>query len=617
MSRFAGIHQKIIIFAFVFCAAAALLPPGIRAHNHLAHIRHWSSPTSTRIVFDLKHQAAYESFTLSSPERLVVDLTGFDGHVPRESINIGDGIIRTIRASKNRSGVVRIVVDLEKKAQHTIFPLKAFGSKPPRLVIDITRPDLEKAARTKRQRTRALKSKGSYIVVVDPGHGGEDPGAVIRGRTREKDIVFAVSRKLAQQLNRTKNIKAYLTRKGDYFISLRKRIDIAQQYGADLFISIHADSSFSKKVRGSSVYCLSFKGATSNTARMLARKENASDYIGGVPLDKKNNDLSAIIFDLVQTHSLNASLQCAGVVLKQLSKINRLHAKKPHQANFVVLRAPDIPSILIELDFLSNPYMERRLKNSHFQSTLARYIAEAVEQYCESDKAPPPVQLIRAGTGRQHIVKKGDTLSELALKHGVSVSDLRRANGLTRSDVLKIGTTLHIPGAGTQRIAAVRPSSHRVRRGDTLSELALKYDTTVSALRRANGLTRSDVLKIGTTLRIPGAGTQRIAAVRPSSHRVRRGDTLSELALKYDTTVSALRRANGLTRSDVLKIGTTLRIPGAGVQHTAATHYHRVRRGETLSDIALRYGKNVSTLRRMNGMDRSDLLLAGTKLKIR
>ena len=444
MYRFSRLSKT---FRFlIICILSGLFTPVCvcQAANHLSEIRHWSSPTGTRIVLDLQSAAQYNAFSLQNPDRIVVDLKNVDRRVPQKAISVRDGIVRRIRASGKGRSAVRIVIDLEKKSNHTIFPLKKIGAKPPRLVIDVLRPDLEKADRIRREKTRKQKQKGYYIVVVDPGHGGEDPGAVSRNGTKEKDIVFAVARKTVRQLNRSRGIKAYLTRKGDYFIPLQKRIEIAKQYGADFFISIHADSSFSKKVRGSSVYCLSFKGATSNTARLAAKKENASDCIGGVALDQRNNDLHTIIFDLVQTHSLNASLNLAGLTLDEFAKINRIHTRRPQQANFAVLRAPDIPSILIELDFISNPTMEKRLKNAGVQSSFAQHIARAVHRYVTGAKAPPTAPRIHAPAPAYHTVRKGDTLSEIALRYNTSVSRLRRLNNMSRSSTLPVGRRIRV-----------------------------------------------------------------------------------------------------------------------------------------------------------------------------
>ena len=214
---------------------------------------------------------------------------------------------------------------------------------------------------------------------------------------------------------------------------------IAKQYGADLFISIHADSSFSRKARGASVYCLSLKGASSNAAKIAAAKENASDYIGGVPLDHKNGDLNAIIFDLVQTHNLNSSLKLAGLVLREISKINMLHTKKPQQAEFLVLKSPDIPSVLIETDFISNSKREKRLKSAWVQDAFARSITKAISGFLSLDRRSPPVRHVK-----YHMVRRGETLSSIAKTYKTTVRKLRNLNGMSARTTLKYGKKLRV-----------------------------------------------------------------------------------------------------------------------------------------------------------------------------
>lgn len=427
-----------ILFSFLFFYGLSAGVSDSEALNTLYEIRNWTSPTFTRVVLDLKKEADYDYFVLKGPDRIVVDIKATDGKVPRQRIDVNDGIVKTIRATENRRGVIRVVVDLEKPSHHTVFPLRAIEGRHPRLVIDVNRPDLEKALQTKREETRQLKEKYDYVVVVvDPGHGGEDPGAVSRSGTREKDVVLGIARRLQSELNRREGIKAYLTRTGDYFISLEKRIEIAKQYGADIFISVHTDASFSSNVRGSSVYCLSFAGASSNTARLAAKKENISNLIGGVPIEKQDSSLNSIILDLVQTSSINSSLELAGRTLQELSTFNRLHTATPQQANFAVLRAPDIPSILVEVDFISNPQSERNLKTAAFQQQVAVRIASAVEGFIPS--------LDRGKRGSQfHIVQKGDTLFSIARRNNTTVEALRRLNNMNDRSVLKAGDKIRV-----------------------------------------------------------------------------------------------------------------------------------------------------------------------------
>jgi len=492
--------------------------------NRLSDIRHWSSPTYTRIVLDLAQEAAFESFTLANPARIVVDVLAVAPQVPRDLLVINDNIVRQVRASGSGSDRVRIVIDLDQQSEHTIFSLGAIDSKPPRLVIDISRPDLEAADQARRTQVRSSIQPGTRIVVVDPGHGGEDPGAV-RGKLYEKNIVLAISRRLVENLNRQPGITAYLTRTGDYFIPLAKRVEIARQYGADLFISIHADASFNKKASGSSVYCLSFQGATSNAARMAAKKENASDFIGGVPLGQLGDDLNNIIFDLMQTRSLNAGLQLAGLVLAEIGRVNSLHTRHPQQANFAVLRAPHIPSVLVETDFISNSQRAGRLLDAGFQESFARHITLAVAAFFREDATPvqlpaqrfdpqqlPSSQSPAAARPSLHVVQAGDTLSGLAARYDTTVAELRRLNNMSLTSALQKGRKLKLPGSGAvsqepvsvapSAAASGRPAYHVVQRGDTLSGLAARYGMSITELRRLNGMNKAAVLKAGTKLKL-------------------------------------------------------------------------------------------------------------------
>jgi N-acetylmuramoyl-L-alanine amidase len=436
-------------------AALCLCLSAAAAANELSAIRHWSSPTSTRIVLDFRESPAYKIVQQPDPDKLVLDVTDIAGAVPVSTAPINDGIVKTVTAARRDRDTIRIIVALTKPASHKIFTLEKFMDKPPRLAIDIVRPDLEQADKVERQQTRKLKQKQVRIVVIDAGHGGEDPGAIGPGKTMEKDIVLAIARKTAQLLNRAPDIKAYLTRKGDYFIPLGTRMNMAQEHGADLFISIHADSSFSTKIQGTSIYCLSLKGASSAAAQKLAQKENDSDSVGGVPLEHHNDDLNAILIDLVQTNTLNASLKCAGSLLQEIARCNRLRMDQPQQACFKVLKDPDMTSVLIETDFLSNPRMEQKLKSEQFQNSFAAAIAAAVTRIFPAAPSPAPGEsrtreaaAPKAGKKspaiRLHTVGRGESLASIAGKYGMTAARLRALNGLSEKSTVRAGMKLKV-----------------------------------------------------------------------------------------------------------------------------------------------------------------------------
>jgi N-acetylmuramoyl-L-alanine amidase len=457
-------HKQCYVMIQIFCWAIALLfflqNSVCAATNELSAIRSWSSPTSTRIVLDIKQRATYQTPLPPRPELLIIDLIDFFGPIPVSTVTVNDGIVKTVTAARTDQRTIRITIALEKPAASKIFQMERYLDMPPRLAIDFIRQDLEQADQRYREETRKLKKKELRIVVLDPGHGGDDPGAISAHGIREKNIVLSVARKTARKLNNKPGVKAYLTRKGDYFIPLSTRTRIAREYGADLFASIHADSNPSRELQGTSVYCLSLKGASDNTAEMLAQKENASDSIGGVPLDHNNSDLNAIIIDLVQTHTFNASMRCADILLKEVSKVNAVLRDRPQHAGFKVLRDPDIPSLLIETDFLSNPKKEKQLRTEEFQNRIADAIAAAIMRYLAEIKplSTPDRSPIKAiadknsarqdkKSARYHTVKKGETLDSIAQRYNTTADTLRRLNGLSSESTVAAGKKLKVkPG---------------------------------------------------------------------------------------------------------------------------------------------------------------------------
>ena len=273
---------------------------------------------------------------------------------------------------------------------------------------------------------------------IDPGHGGQDSGALGPHGTKEKDVVLSIAKKLAYLVDKEPGMRSYLTRDSDVFISLRQRIRRARENGADMFISIHADAFTNRNARGSSVYVLSSRGASSEAAQILADRENAADLAGGISLEDKDDLLASVLLDLSQTASLEGSLEVAETVLSGLKRVGHVHKKHVESAAFVVLKSPDIPSILVETAFISNPEEEQKLKNANHQNKLAHAMMVGIRNYFQKNPLP--------GTSmpQQHIVSRGDTLSMIAQRYQVKMADIKSVNNLASSEI-QIGDVLKIP----------------------------------------------------------------------------------------------------------------------------------------------------------------------------
>jgi len=343
-------------------------------------IRHWSAPDHTRIVFDLNRPAAYDVFELTGPDRLVIQLHEARCRLSGKEYTINDQVISTVRWGYFTPTTLRVVVDLIHSTNSTVFMLKRLQDKPDRLVIDVVRPDLQNQEQQKRSVSRE-KAPGTRIIVIDPGHGGEDPGALGASGLQEKTVVLGVAKKLCAALNQQKGLKAFLTREKDYFVPLRNRWQIAKDYNADLFISIHTNGSFNRNKQGAEVYCLSASGASQEAARILASQENASDLIGGVSLASCPSEAGSLIVNLAQTRTINESLLFGRGILQELTAVTRVNFPCPLQAGFAVLKAPDIPSVLVELGYITHPREEKKLADGNFQNSIVRALVRATNDF--------------------------------------------------------------------------------------------------------------------------------------------------------------------------------------------------------------------------------------------
>jgi N-acetylmuramoyl-L-alanine amidase len=357
--------------------ATLLLQPALAVD--VRNVRLWAGPDSTRVVVDLSGSARHSLLVLHNPERVVLDVSGARLGKGARVPPAGVGAVKQVRMSRDASGNLRLVLDLARPIQAKSFlttPNAHYGY---RLVIDLglTVPRADQPIKVK----HAPADARDLIIAIDAGHGGEDPGAIGKNGTREKDVVLGIARELALKINAEPGMRAILTRSGDYFVPLRDRMRRARAQQADLFVSIHADSAHDRSVDGSSVYILSQRGATDEASRWLAERENASDLIGGVSLDDKDDVLASVLLDLSQSASLNASQAAAERVLHQLTQAGEVRKHDVLQARFMVLKSPDIPSMLIETAYISNPQEEQRLRSPAHQAKLAAAIHRGVRDY--------------------------------------------------------------------------------------------------------------------------------------------------------------------------------------------------------------------------------------------
>ena len=413
-------------------------------------VRLWRAPDHTRVVFDLSGPADHRLLTLSNPDRIVLDVSNATLKASLSGLELANTPISLVRSGVREGRDLRVVFDVRAAVDPRSFALKANAQAGDRLVLDPydRNPVSEKAVAAEPVKTSAATDRGSrdIIIAIDAGHGGEDPGAIGPNRQREKDIVLAISRELESLLKRDEGFRPTMIRTGDYYVSLKGRRDLARQRQADLFVSIHADAFTRREANGASVYALSTRGATSTAASYLAQRENAADLIGGVRLGDKDDVLASVLTDLSMTNTLDHSLKVGAKVLSRMDTVARLHKRNVEQAGFAVLKSPDIPSILVETGFISNPGEAQKLSTRAYQQKVAQAIHAGIRDWFLAQ--PPPGTLIaqRKQQGDQeYTIARGDTLSGIAQRFNVPVRRLREHNGLRDSSHIMVGQTLKIP----------------------------------------------------------------------------------------------------------------------------------------------------------------------------
>jgi N-acetylmuramoyl-L-alanine amidase len=483
MSLVLGMRARTLSAALLL---AVLTADVFAATSDVRGVRLWRAPDNTRLVFDLSGPVQHSVFTLSAPDRLVIDISGAQLATKLEQLSLSNTPITSIRSAQ-RASDLRLVIDLSTAVAPKSFSLAPNQQYGNRLVIDLYDQDETAGVSADKPSDKPVSpvtgptpvvavskpvpapiptetapanfppmpsGKRAIVIAIDAGHGGEDPGALspVKGQF-EKHVTLSIAKELQRQINAERGYRAELVRSGDYFIPLRKRTEIARKKGADLFVSIHADAAQNTSAFGASVFALSDRGATSETARWLADSENQSDLIGGagnVSLDDKDKMLAGVLLDLSMTSSLSSSLNVGQKVLQNVGRVTPLHKRRVEQAGFMVLKSPDIPSILVETGFISNQNEAKKLSSAGHQQALARSIQTGVRQFFQQN--PPPGTYIAwlrdsgkiAPGPREHRVTSGESLALIAQRYQVGLAALRSANNL-KGDSIKIGQNLSIP----------------------------------------------------------------------------------------------------------------------------------------------------------------------------
>ena len=649
--------KKLLNISFLVFLVFAVLPPTRAAGvTHILNVRHWAAPDYSRVVFDTSEEAKYA--VSKEGKKITIDFESaiVDEEVPLQSFLNKPGIEKIIVMALP-GDTARVEVYLLDNVETKVFKLKKFLDKPDRIVVDIELPEVEKKESEDRLQYRAAKKE--KIIVIDPGHGGEDPGAIGRKGTKEKDIVLKISKRLKDTLNQRTGYKAFLTRNGDYYVPFKKRLKIAREYGADLFISVHSDAVRDHRVRGGSVYALSTRGASSEAARLLASRENLADIIGGSENADTIDAADHITLDMVQTNTFNLSRSFGTAVLANIKDVNTLKFKTVQAAPFKVLKLPEIPSVLVETAYISHPVEEQLLRTPAFQQEVADAIAASVYAFVPSTyspSSPAPVYLTRkeepSRTSRAAettaasppvygtcVVKQGDTLEKIAIRQHTTVGELTKLNKIKRSDHIYIGRKLKVPveSAEDEEISAPVLATYTVKKGDTLDKIAKKHHMSVAAILILNDMKPQDPLYLNRKLKVYAIGrdngkSETSASTKRSLivYTVRKGDSLEKVAAKHHMSVPELRKVNGMKPREVLAVNQKIKVyseengpekkkrqaarPQAPAKQQPVTYV--VKKGDTLDRIARKHNTTVATLIKLNKLKPSDPLYINRKLRL-
>ncbi|MCV2403104.1 N-acetylmuramoyl-L-alanine amidase [Marinomonas sp. C2222] len=439
-------HTKFYKYFFFIVNAFWLFASFAASAVEVRDVRVAQQQGMTRLVFELSDISEHRLFPLSNPDRIVLDITNAElsGNAASNLSKLSSDVLIRVRSAK-QTKATRFVFDMTRKVKAKSTVLAANATYGPRILIELEY-GAPKAVTVVKSLETLSKEKRDIVVAIDPGHGGKDPGALGKHKVREKDIVLSIGKELAKRINAVDGFKAVMTRSTDKYLPLRERSKVAREANADLMISVHADAFTKSSARGASVWALSLSGKSSEMGRWLAQQESSSELVGGISLDDKDQLLAEVLLDMSMNSTIQMSLNIGDSVLGKMKKVAVLHKNEVQQAGFVVLKSPDIPSILIETGFVSNSTEAKNLASRTYRVKLASSIASGVIEYF-TNNAPDGTLLAwnqRKKTDSVYAVKRGDTLSEIARANRVSLDVLRSANNLKNNNI-RIGQKLVIP----------------------------------------------------------------------------------------------------------------------------------------------------------------------------
>ncbi|MDT8397131.1 MAG: N-acetylmuramoyl-L-alanine amidase [Pseudomonadales bacterium] len=488
-------------------------------------IRSYRAPDHTRLVFDLSAAIEHKVFTLEKPDRIVIDLNKVQAlnNLPRPDLS--NTPVTGIRSAVRNQTDLRVVLDLNTAVKPRSFVLRANEQYGERLVLDLyddppaspasassasdSSPGSARSNRSRLSSADLDAGKRDIVVAISAGHGGEDPGAIGVKRLMEKNVVLAIAREVNNLLASTPGYQPVMIRSGDYYVDLRRQIKIAHEHHADLFIAIHADAFSTSSARGATVYALSQRGATSEQARRLAEKENSADLIGGVgsvSLGDKDQILASVLLDLSMTASIASSLEVGNSIIAALGTVSHMRRTTVEQAAFVVLKSADIPSLLIETGYVTNPTDAKNLNSSAYQKKLAHALVDGITSHFY--RLPPRGTWVywqkqNQGLSIPYTVARGDSLSEIAARFGVTVAQIKTLNGLN-GNTIRVGQVLLVAGSASPEGRTATFVEHKIARGETLSGIADNYSIPLARIRESNQLL-SDTIRVGQILKIPAS----------------------------------------------------------------------------------------------------------------